>query len=314
MALLSVARMRNKASFGVALQFLIAILILPMSVLAISEDKVAVMYPKVREPFDRVFLEIAAGVGEVVGSEIVLLRIDPKNKEVTLAERLEIESPSRLIALGRGGLKAAVNHPLEVPVVIGAVTSPQSVPKSYSTILLTPDPVILFEKLKRLAPHISEVSVIFHPQQKGWLVESALLAAEEAGLKLRAEEASTLKEVADIYKKTLKKLPSSCAVWIVDGRLDRAIFAEILDTAWHRKLVVFSNKSSHVKQGVLFSLYPDNTALGRSLANMVMVDDDAGGQRQLLRDVFTAVNLRTAGHLGLKFRKVRDYDLAFPPK
>jgi putative ABC transport system substrate-binding protein len=92
----------------------------------------------------------------------------------------------------------------------------------------------------------------------------------------------------------------------------------VLQEAWERDLAVFSSNLAHIKNGVLFALYPDNKNMGRSLAELALNQMHNGESTPLgimpLHDIFTAVNIRTAEHLGLKFTNQirRDFNLIFP--
>ena len=182
-----------------------------------EQPALAVFYPKVREPFDQVFLEIVSGIREQASHEIKLLRLDTKDNNQDLDQWLSKAHPDRLIALGRGGLKAAAALEPDAPVIIGAVTSPQSMPAAFSSILLTPDPEISFQKLKAIAPHIREVSIIYHPSQKDWLIPAAKHAADKAGLALSTLEAKSVKEAAEAYKSL--PAPDSHALCHMDNLL-----------------------------------------------------------------------------------------------
>jgi putative ABC transport system substrate-binding protein len=74
--------------------------------------------------------------------------------------------------------------------------------------------------------------------------------------------------------------------------------------SWNRKLVVFSSSFADVKRGVLFSLYPDNKAMGQQLGRLLeqrQQNQSAPATIYPVEDLLTAVNLRTAEHLGLHF-------------
>lgn len=91
----------------------------------------------------------------------------------------------------------------------------------------------------------------------------------------------------------------------------------ILAEAWNKQLVIISNNPGHVSKGALFSLYPDNTGLGESLAELAKTT--ATTQRDnvsLLRNVQSAVNIRTAEHLGIHFNNQdkRSFSLLFPSR
>jgi putative ABC transport system substrate-binding protein len=82
--------------------------------------------------------------------------------------------------------------------------------------------------------------------------------------------------------------------------------------------VVFSSSVAHVGRGVLFSLYPDNVALGRTLAASALTRLAANGPPPRivtpLQAVRVAVNVRTARHLGLAISRTeqQSFDLVFP--
>ena len=73
-----------------------------------------------------------------------------------------------------------------------------------------------------------------------------------------------------------------------------------------------------MRKGALFSLYPDNVGMGRSLAALALQQMQGGPNKTAsikpLRDLLLAVNLRTAEHLGLQFsnQTQREFGLVFP--
>ncbi len=91
----------------------------------------------------------------------------------------------------------------------------------------------------------------------------------------------------------------------------------ILKEAWDKNLLVFSSNPEHVKRGALFSLYPDNRGLGRSLAQLTLERLKSPPKPPAvlaLKDLLIAVNARTAEHLGLRLTNQarRRFDLVFP--
>jgi len=91
----------------------------------------------------------------------------------------------------------------------------------------------------------------------------------------------------------------------------------VLKESWNRNVPVFSSSFLHVKKGALFALYPNNIELGRSLANAALASVSGDSRWRgifPLRDVHTAVNLRTASHIGLNlgYQQQRNFDFIFP--
>ena len=90
----------------------------------------------------------------------------------------------------------------------------------------------------------------------------------------------------------------------------------MLKESWNRNVPVFSSSYLHVKKGALFVLYPNNVDLGRNLASSAIKIISGEARRGMLplRDVHTAVNLRTASHIGLSLsnEQQRSFDSVFP--
>jgi len=136
-----------------------------------------------------------------------------------------------------------------------------------------------------------------------------------------AQEARDLKSAVRIYQEILAEAnPERDALWLPQDATtveEGAVLPMVLQEAWGRRLPVFSSSFGHVKRGVLFSLYPDNMGLGKNLANSALgrlsAGDSVGRGVTPLKDVQTAVNLRTAKHLGLNFssQQQRGFDLVF---
>jgi putative ABC transport system substrate-binding protein len=90
----------------------------------------------------------------------------------------------------------------------------------------------------------------------------------------------------------------------------------VLEGAWNRSLAVFSSSVAHVRRGALFSLYPNNLALGRQLAASALnypINGGSGAGMATLKEALLAVNVRTASHLGVSVSAVQSgIDLVFP--
>ncbi len=90
----------------------------------------------------------------------------------------------------------------------------------------------------------------------------------------------------------------------------------MLKEAWNRSVPVFSSSYLHVRKGALFVLYPNSVELGRNLASSALrtLSGDSRKGMLPLREVYTAVNLRTASHIGLNLseQQQRSFDSVFP--
>ena len=282
---------------------------------------VGVMYPKIRQPYRGVFLSIVEGIEAQLGTSVKRHALPERYSTGDLNDWLKKESVGTVIALGSRGLRAAAQLPDDVQVVAGAVlNAPEDA--SFPVVTLHPDPGALFDELQRLAPGVTRIAAVYNPQRTGWLMEGATGAAKERGLALNLVPATGLREAVLKYRDLLKEGDAGKqAIWLLQDPTTtdaRTVLPLILKEAWNRNLVVFSSSPAYVRRGVLFALYPDNVDMGRTLGELARKGRGAGSLKVSgalpLRDLLTAVNVRTADHLGLELtsRQKRAFDLVFP--
>lgn len=288
-----------------------------------ASPSVAVIYPDVREPYRDVFMEIIRGIETGLGQSVKHYVLDGNDDTAELLERVHDDHIDVVISLGKAGLSATKQLAEVFPVVIGAVLiSPGQETKGQTGITLTPDPEVFFDRLKSIVPSAKEVTVIFDPRQKAWEIERARKAAKEQGLALNAFPTEDLRLSAELYRKVLAQIKDgSIAIWLPQDNAamdEQTLLPVVLQEAWEKNFVVFSGNLDHVRKGALFSLYPDNFGMGRSLAALAMDRLKNGAMSNAainpLRDLLLAVNLRTAEHLGLHFANHdrQRFDLVFP--
>ncbi|WP_427501210.1 ABC transporter substrate-binding protein [Methylomonas sp. MED-D] len=285
---------------------------------------VAIVYPDVREPYRSVFLEIARGMEEELGKPVGHYLLN--DRDSTAADRLigalKNDRIDVVVTLGRAGLAVAKPLSAAFPVVIGAtMIRPDEVPQGLAGISLTPAPEAMFDHLKKLVPDIKKVTVIYDPRQTAWEIEHAERAAKERDLILTAQPTGNLRDSSDLFRQILLEIKdNSIALWLPreNAAMDeQSLLPEVLREAWEKNFVVFSSNLDHVRKGALFSLYPDNFGMGRSLASLALQQARPDGKFEsvkLLRDLLVAVNLRTAEHLGLRFSSQtrREFAMVFP--
>ena len=283
---------------------------------------VAVLYPDIREPYRSVFLNIISGIEDGTKEPVKRYTLDKDYAPSVLTAWLERERITSVIALGAQGVAAARELPSGLPIVIGAMLmEPTLKTDRFPGITLTPDPERLFAQLKVLTPGVRRIMVDYNRERSVWLIERAREAAKRHNLALNALPAKDLREAAALYRDALRQLGTADAIWLPQDAAtvdEHIIVPLILKEAWDRNLVVFSSNPAHAKRGALFSLYPDNAGMGRSLAALALQQlqnrQDRTPDIVPLRDLLMAVNLRTAERLGLKFssRERQQFDLIFP--
>jgi putative ABC transport system substrate-binding protein len=191
-------------------------------------------------------------------------------------------------------------------------------------ISLTPDPTLLFNQLKRLSPKTKRIIVVYNSARYQWLIDLAKTAANTVGLTLVAETADGLRESAKLHRDILRNVNSATdSLWLLQDPgivATNTILPMILKESWNKKLLVFSSNPSDVPRGALFSYYSNNKALGHDLARLAAsaLDHDYNSSYSIapLTSALSAINIRTAGHIGLQipFEEQRKFSLVFPRK
>ena len=295
----------------------------PFQLASNSQGNIAVIYPDIGEPYRSVFTRIIEGIEDKAKTHVASYPIGAGQNPQELANELRRQNIQVVIALGRNGLKAASALDRDISIVAGGVLSvPESEQRAISVFSLAPDPGLLFDRLKTLMPSVRRVFVVYDPRQNGWLIRLAREAAKNHGLELVAQEAPDLKTAMRLYQENLASAdPKRDAVWLPQDTVtveESAVLPMVLQEAWSRSLAVFSSSVAHVKRGALFSLYPNNIELGRNLAGSALSQVSSSSQtgRAIvpLKEVLMAVNVRTAGHLGLGIgqRQLQAFDMVYP--
>lgn len=287
-----------------------------------GKGTIAVIYPDIGEPYHSIFAKIIEGIQEKAKGQISAYPVGPSSNIADLSAQLTRGGVKVVIALGRQGLKAASGLDPDIAVVVGGVLSvPESESRNWTGISLTPDPALLFALLKRLLPGIKRVTVVYDPQHNDWLIKLAREAAKVQGLELIAREAHDLASAAHLYDAAFAAADGrQDAIWLPQDATtvdEDTILPLVLKESWSRGVPVFSSSFLHVRKGAMFALYPNNLGLGRDLASSALAAL-AGESRKHsvspLREVLTAVNLRTASHIGLNldYQQQRSFDFVFP--
>jgi len=273
-----------------------------------SRSSIGVVYPQIGEPYRSAFAAIVRGIEDRTGGRIVRLPLLGDASPDSLTDALRSRHVRAVIALGRSGLKATTTLDLKLPVIAAGVLSvPESEGQSSTVVSLAPDPHLLFNRLKAFVPQTRRVIVVYNPRQNDWLIRLAREAARQGGLELLAFESDDLKGSLKRYQELMGQLNvRRDALWLPQDSAavdESAVLPWLLRTAWDEGLPVFSSNVAHVRRGALFALYPDNIELGRHLGTTAMSTLSSGSPPprglQALRQVLTAVNVRTARHLGL---------------
>jgi putative ABC transport system substrate-binding protein len=300
---------------------LLSALVVTSPAWAAKEDAIAVIYPDIGEPYREIFAKIIEGIESKVGARIANYPVRADTDIGVLKDSLVHQNIKVVIALGRQGMKAATALNNDIKVVVGGVlTVPENEARGQPVISLSPDPVLLFARMKTLMPATKRVFVVYDPGFNGWVIKLAKEAARAQGLELVGYEAQDLHSAVRFYQEIFSTVDGhSDVLWLPQDSTtveESTVLPLALQDSWNKSIAVFSSNYGYVRRGVLFSLYPDNVALGKSLAGLaqgILLSGDSGRRGMMpLRDVQSAVNLRTAQHLGINPGRLQGFDTTFP--
>ncbi len=281
-----------------------------------AEVRLGVLYPKVSGAYTQVFQNIITGLSSVAGLEVVAHELQGDAEVNGVRTWLAENQVAGVVALGQTSYQLAQRLKLELPVVVGAaLLSPGALPG----ISLAADPEALFAHLDTLAPPVKRVFVIYNPATSGWLLPRAEAAAQRRGIKLVAHAATDTREAALAYRQVLEQeaQEGEDALWLPLDNVapDATVLPMVLEAAWRKRLVVFSNNAAHARKGALFALFPDEVGMGQRLGELFLqVKQHANHEVIPLNDLKVAVNVRTASHLGKLYSsgEQRSFALVFP--
>jgi ABC-type uncharacterized transport system substrate-binding protein len=279
---------------------------------------VAVLYPESRGGFSKIFESMLSGIREQQGVNILPGKISKSTTTEEIDRWLIEVNAQTIVALGRRSYKLSKTLKSELSVTTGALVVS---PNGHSGISLAGDPETFFKHLQDLAPEVKRVFIVYSEKNTGWLIEIAKQVAEKRNIELVAYKTANIKQGFKYYDEILQQAKNGeDAIWVPLDRIvpDKTILPKILQAAWEKNIVIFSNNPLHTKKGTLFALFPDHKLMGRSLAQLVIEQFQSKSKPRVLpaTNLKLAVNRRTASHLGLSFSKSkqRQFDIIFPSK
>ena len=280
---------------------------------------VAVIFPREKEPYRSAFLSVVGGLRETLGARAEVQEVDKGETANDIAARISARDAGTVVLLGPYGLEVARGLDQHLDRVIGAVPArPGQLPEGARGISVLPAPRSLFQKLRELAPGAKRIAVVHGGDANDWLIERAASEAAALGYTFVALKRDTLSDGAKAYRELFdKELHSPAdALWLPPGSpfvKEDSVMEMIVSKAWNQNIVVFSSSGSHVQRGTLFALVLDNTEMGRALGRMASSPPQQQDGLQLLEEFDTAINIRTANHLGLALDAADPrFDLVFP--
>lgn len=291
----------SELSIGRTISFFISLLLtLSLPAQAMSAG-LMVLYPEVREPYSKVYQDIIDGVKTTYNGSVMATPLKDRQSEDAYRAAVNSSKPDMIIALGQNALNLASRIAPGVPTVMGATSATNL---KVAGVSMIPDPAVVITKLHQLDSELSTIHVVTNPADKQKLLQAALNHANSLNIKFIVHEVTSIKDAASVYRDLLLRLGRHDSIWLMQDQAlnDISLLSLILERAWERKIIVFSSNPADVKRGALFSVYPNNVALGARLAEITTTYDfskESNHDIEFLREILIAGNERTLRHLGL---------------
>ena len=288
----------------------------------IDDTNIGVIMPEVRKPYKIIFDDINQGVVDALGKRPKQFYINANTKRSDIHAWLLDSQINSVVTLGQASTKLMQGIPSQVNIVSGALLAMPEQSKFNQGVALTPNPNDLFYSLKILKTKIKQVAVVYNPAKYQWLIDLAKSQVSANGIELLAYKATNIKESVKIHTRLLSNDDNeSLAIWLLQDRStvdNKVVLPFLLEKTWQKSMVIFSSSLGHVKKGALFCMYPNNRTHGRQLGELLIdnmrTDNTANSRLTPTRDALTAINTRTAEHLGIKLSNsdLKDFDVIFP--
>lgn len=280
-----------------------------------SSAKLLILFPKLNAAYDRLFAEIVAGINSHDGVLSKTLTLTESTGSEEIQQQIDTDDVDALIALGQLSYDMAQQFSTQLPVIHGGMIM---APQGQSGISLVGSPAKFFSHLEIIAPTVKRVFTVYSEENSGWLIQLARNEAKKYDIALIALAATDIRDAVHRFRDILKRARGpSDGVWLLPDKVlpDQVILPVVLEAAWKRNVVLFSNNPSHTKRGALFALFPDHYQMGYSLAELSLQQIEQGQAVLLpLSSLKVAVNERTASHLGLRYSNDQRalFDIIYP--
>lgn len=282
----------------------------------LAQTRVSVIYPQTSPSVVRLFQTIIDGMATATDVRIQSRAVDTDSRPEDVKAWLAEQRTQVTVSLGE--LPAAIAEQLTGPglLVQGAVPLNDN---SKPGVSLSSSPAQMFARLRQIKPDVERVFVVYRPQNTGWLIAAARVAAREQGMDLTVSACEDVQQaVAALGRFVQQARPGRDAIWLT---LDPVVpinqmLPVLLRESWDRQIVLFSNNPMDVAKGALFALYPNYAAMGRQLADYAkrQATRPVSGSPEANEHLLAAVNIRTASHLGVTLgsRQLQAFDRVFP--
>lgn len=226
----------------------------------------------------------------------------------TIASQIRSSGAAVVIVIGDKAAQAIKSEMSTTPIVFCIVMYPEEYGllnqrNIYGVSVITSAQQQL-SMLKRVAPQVKKIGVIYNPQKNQRIIDEAQAVAKQLGLQIVALQANTKAQVSE----AIRELEGGKidAFWMLLDPLvsNKVVFQVLLLFTFTEKLPLLVPVPAFVKVGGLLSLNADYRAMGRQagrIANRIVKGTVSAGDigMQFPDEVELAINVKTAKAIGI---------------
>lgn len=280
--------------------------------------KTSVILPAATGAAQIIYNEVLEGVRSNPALDISTITLQSDTQIADVEQQVKSKQSKLVIAIGNKSYKLTKELNTDAMIIAGGISGK---PNGIPMVSLTGDPEPTLAELKRIAPHLTSVRLVYNEDINGWWYKRAKTVAKKYDLEIVGYVADDIKDGVKLYEQLLDEAPAKkSAVWIPLRSVvpSKTILPLLLERAWSKKLAVISNNPSHTKLGSLIALYPAHRQMGSQLAEFAVQHYQQEASELIIgtRVLKVAINLRTSAHIGLRLSaKDRDsFHKIFPTK
>ena len=303
-----------------ALLCLLISTILSQSVIAANETsapiKTTVILPIATGAAKMIYNEVITGIASHPELDVTTIAISSKEDVAAVEAKIKANKSQLIIAVGNRSYKLAKALTNDILIIAGGISGK---PNGIPTVSLTGDPAPAFAELKRIAPHIKNIRLVYNDEINGWWYARAQKVAADYDLNIIGYPAKDIKDGVKLYEQLLEDAtPKTSAVWIPLRSVvpSKTILPLLLEKAWSKKLAVISNNPSHTKLGGFIAVYPEHKKMGNQLAQFAIHHFQGKDIDRIIgtTNLNFAINLRTSSHIGIRLsaKERASFDKIFP--
>ena len=277
--------------------------------------------PKVDAPYDAIFENIIKGYQQRSTADIKIIRFgrDAPSANALVSSQIDrIADVKLIVPIGNDAYDLVKQLNTKYPVLGVLVNKSALLDNDLPILSIHTDPRLYVQRIRQILPDTKKIIYIHHIHNKS-LGEIEKKITQKFGM---AYDMLLVNDLEDALVKfnTLSRESHPNTVFVISRDVvslnTDLLFPILMDYSWRKGVPMVSETLSHVKRGFLFSYYPDLIGVGHWIASINPEKLQGEDILQLNSNVSLSINTRTASHLGISNKDIRDANakILFPSR